>query len=82
MTKKIYRRFLFAVIMLLMMVSLIATSPGQQAAVRDGCYEYNQCIANCEAYYDYCVATGGTDCLRRKFQCQTDYCYPEACPAP
>lgn len=66
MTKKIYRRFLLAVMMMLLTVFLTTTGPTQQAAVQETCEE---CFANCDAEYEQCVAAGRTDCARKRLLC-------------
>jgi hypothetical protein len=78
MNKKIYRRFLFALIMLLMTVSLTFTGPGQQAAVFETC---EACQANCHAIYDACLASGTvspTICANRLLQCNKA-CFYDGC---
>jgi hypothetical protein len=64
MTKKVYRRFLLAAIMLLMTASLIYTGPKAQA--QDPCQE---CMDNCYALFQGCVAAGGSLCPNRLLQC-------------
>jgi hypothetical protein len=77
MTKKIYQRFLFVVIMLLMTVALAYTGPNQQAAVRESCED---CQANCQAIYQACVAGGvnPTLCSNRRLQCN-QACFYDGC---
>ena len=73
MTKKIYRRFLLAAMMLLLTAFLAATSPTQQAA-EETCEE---CNARCEQYVNDCHAQGlpfGV-CAHVGIQCSTDCLY-------
>jgi hypothetical protein len=78
MTKKAYRRFLFAAIMLLMTLSLIYTGPKSRAAIEGPC---DDCIASCQSLYEYCVQTGGTNCWHLQLKCELS-CYhnAEICP--
>jgi hypothetical protein len=77
MSKKIYRRFLFALIMLLMAVSLTYSGPGQQAAVRESC---EACQANCQGIYQACLGAGisPTLCANRLLQCNKA-CFNNGC---
>lgn len=66
MTHKTHRRFLFIVIMLLMALSIINTGPQSRAAVQQTCEE---CRADCDTWYNNCVAAGRPDCIRGKWRC-------------
>ncbi len=74
MIKKIYRRFLFAAIMLLMTVCLMAAGPAQRAAVQETC---DECNARCEAIYQSCIDQGypRNVCTHASIQCSTDCLY-------
>jgi hypothetical protein len=75
MAKKIYRRLLLAAIALLMTLSLAYTGPVRRAAaVEQTC---DECIADCDAWYQSCVAAGRTGCslgLRRCYQSCSPVC--------
>jgi hypothetical protein len=66
MTRTIYLRFLFAAIMLLMAGILINYGPASQAAQEQ---TLEECFADCDAWYDSCVAAGRTDCVTGRFRC-------------
>jgi hypothetical protein len=74
MTKKIYRRFLLAAIMLLMTAFFSFTGPAQQAAVQETCEE---CNARCETIGDQCRALGYpfNVCMHLAIQCSSDCLY-------
>jgi hypothetical protein len=60
MMKRICLRFLLLAMMLLATVVLNA-SPRRETC--------GECIANCDAWYDRCVAAGRTDCGRGRLLC-------------
>jgi hypothetical protein len=73
MTKKIYRRFLMAAIMLLFTVCLAVTGPAQRAA-QETC---DECNARCQQYVDDCYAQGYSFsvCSHVSIQCSSDCLY-------
>ena len=73
MTKKIYRRFLLAAMMLLLTVFLAVTGPTQQAA-EETCEE---CNARCEAIGEDCREQGVpfNVCMHVTIQCSTECLY-------
>jgi hypothetical protein len=76
MSKKTCRRFFLAALMLLMTTSLLIFGPAQRAAGPEECEE---CMAACEAWYESCVATGGTNCLQGRLRCEIDLCLMQVC---
>jgi hypothetical protein len=80
MTKKIYRRFLLLGVMLVMLASLIYTTPQSQAARQDVCQECND---NCAAIYQSCIDQGYSFavCSGGARRCSTD-CLNTVCTYP
>lgn len=73
MTKKAYRRFLFAAAMLVITLALTFTGPAPRAA-EETCEE---CTNNCMIWYQQCLALGrpAADCFRGRLTCFQS-CYP------
>lgn len=70
MTMKIYRRLLFVGVMLLMTVALTFSGPKSRA--EDPCQE---CMDNCYAVYEGCVAAGYSGCSNWLLRCNQDCFY-------
>jgi hypothetical protein len=77
MTKKAYRRFLFAAAMLVITVALAFTGPAPQAA-EETCEE---CNARCDVTYYGCLEHGYSQqyCSALARPCRIDCFYSQAC---